>query len=71
LDASFSWKNVEHRKPLILKALKGALSASYVPSETDATFNKMMEMFECLFATCEEKGKIQILYDTKQFYEQI
>ncbi len=47
------------------------LSASYVPSEENPRFEEMLKNLESLFAQHAEKGRIDILYDTKVFYGQI
>jgi ubiquinone/menaquinone biosynthesis C-methylase UbiE len=61
-----------NRQTVDFDGLKGRmLSASYVPTEENPRFAEMIKNLKSLFATHEENGKIQILYDTKIFYGQI
>jgi ubiquinone/menaquinone biosynthesis C-methylase UbiE len=61
-----SFKNVQI---LDLDGLKGrALSASYVPAETDPIFPQMVSELSELFEKHQSQGKIEIIYDTDVHY---
>ena len=54
------------------EGLKGRmLSASYMPSESDASFAALIDELNALFAKHAENGKIRILYDTNLFCSQM
>ena len=46
------------------------LSASYMPSESDAIFPAMIDELRLRFAKHAENGKIKLLYDTRIYYSQ-
>ncbi len=48
-----------------------ALSASYMPSESDQVYSAMIEELRSLFAKHAENGKIKVSYDTNVFYTQV
>ena len=49
--------------------LKGRmLSASYMPSESDAIFGQMIEEVRILFAKHSENDKIKVFYDTNVYH---
>jgi len=57
---------------LDLDGLKGRLlSSSYMPSEDDARFPELFRNLRILFDKHSENGKIEILYDTRIFYQQV
>ncbi len=67
----FSRKTSRNIQTLDFDGLKGRLlSASYMPTETDARFPAMAAELESLFDKYAENGKIELLYDTKIFYTQ-
>ena len=52
--------------------LKGRmLSASYMPSETDAVFPAMIEELRTVFANHAENGRIRVFYDTRVYCSRI
>ncbi len=54
---------------LDLDGLKGrTLSSSYMPTRSDPLFQPMIVDLSALFAKHEEKGRIEVLYDTKVYY---
>ena len=54
------------------EGLKGRmLSASYMPSETDAIFGKMIEELRTIFANHAENGRIKVFYDTNVYHFQV
>ena len=54
---------------LDLDGLRGrTLSSSYMPNTSDPLFQPMLDDLSGLFAKHEEKGKIEVLYDTKVYY---
>ena len=51
-----------------LDGLRGRLlSASYMPSETDAIFDQMIEELRVLFAKHSENDRIKVFYDTNVY----
>jgi SAM-dependent methyltransferase len=61
-----------NRQMFDFDGLKGRmLSASYMPSETDANFDIVIEELRSLFAKHAENGKIEILYDTNVYHSQV
>lgn len=52
-----------------LDGIKGrTLSSSYMPGADDPLLEPMLDELSELFAKHEEKGKIEVLYDTKVYY---
>lgn len=47
------------------------MSSSYMPTETDESFEPMIAELQALFDKYAENGKIEILYDTNIFYSQL
>jgi hypothetical protein len=47
------------------------LSSSYMPSEDDPRFPELFRNLRILFDKHSENGKIEILYDTRIFYQQV
>jgi len=71
-DCEFRFTTLRNSQTLDWQGFKGRLlSSSYAPSKADGHFEEMMKTAKSLFARHEEKGKIDILYDTNVFYGQI
>jgi len=52
--------------------LKGRLlSSSYMPSESDARYDAMINELETLFAKHAENGRIEVFYDTQVYWSSI
>lgn len=65
----FNTAGFSNGQSLDLDGLKGrTLSSSYMPNRSDPLFQPMIADLSALFAKHEEKGKIEVLYDTKVFY---
>lgn len=47
------------------------LSSSYMPSETDAVFEAMIDELKTLFAKHAENGRIRVLYDTNLYVSRL
>ncbi len=47
------------------------LSSSYMPSESDQSYQPMIEELRALFAKHAENGKIKVSYDTNVFFTQL
>lgn len=47
------------------------LSSSYMPSESDTSFEPMDIELRSLFTKHAENGKIKVFYDTNIFYGQV
>ena len=47
------------------------LSASYMPSESDAAYEAVVEELSALFAKHAENGRIKVSYDTRVYYSQV
>jgi replication initiation and membrane attachment protein DnaB len=70
-QSSFSRKTFENVQVFDFEGLKGRmLSASYMPSEADRTYDEMIVSLRQLFEKHKTRGKISILYDTNIFYTQ-
>lgn len=51
------------------EGLKGRmLSASYMPNETDAIFDEMIDELRTVFAKHTENGRIKVFYDTNVYF---
>lgn len=62
----------ENRQIFDFDGLKGrVLSSSYMPAETDESYQPMITELQALFAKHTESGKIEISYDTNIFYAQL
>jgi SAM-dependent methyltransferase len=71
-QSEFRRKTFLNVQTLDFEGLKGRmLSASYMPSETDALFEPMTRELKSLFENHAENGKIQILYNSNIFFTQI
>ncbi len=67
----FSRKTFQNIQTLDFIGLKGRmLSSSYMPSESEESFDPMIAELKSLFDKYAENGKIEILYDTNIFYTQ-
>lgn len=65
----FSRKTFQNIQMLDFQGLKGrVVSSSYMPSESDESFEPMVIELTTLFDKYAENGKIEILYDTNIFY---
>ena len=68
----FRQQTFENVQVLDLDGLKGRLlSASYMPTEESPTFEPMNAELTSLFAKYAERGRIELLYDTKVFFTQV
>ncbi|MCY7346771.1 MAG: methyltransferase domain-containing protein [Pyrinomonadaceae bacterium] len=71
-QTAFAEAVFQNKQTVDFDGLKGRmLSASYVPSPENPRFPAMLKNLETLFAEHAENGRIDILYDTKIFYEQL
>jgi SAM-dependent methyltransferase len=71
LETDFRQAVFQNVQTLDFSGLKGRmLSSSYMPTAENPRFSQMLKNLKSLFAEHSEKGKIQILYDTKVFYAQ-
>jgi len=68
----FSQKTFDNQQVFDFDGLKGRmLSASYMPSETDQRFDRMIEELRSLFAKHAENDRIKIFYDTRLYYAKL
>jgi SAM-dependent methyltransferase len=68
----FSRKTFDNFQIFDFDGLKGRmLSASYMPSETDERYDRMIEELRSLFAKHAENDKIKIFYDTLVYYTKL
>ncbi len=66
---NFRRKTFQNAQTVDFEGLKGrVLSSSYMPAETDESFEPLIIELQRLFANYAENGKIQILYNTNVFY---
>ena len=71
-QTSFRQFSTENSQTLDFDGLKGRLlSSSYMPSEENPHYERLVLNLERLFDKYAEQGKIQILYHTNIFYSQI
>lgn len=71
-QTDFRHFSTENSQTLDFDGLKGRLlSSSYMPSEENPHYERLVLNLERLFDKYAEKGKIQILYHTNIFYSQI
>ncbi len=65
----FRRETFQNAQTVDFDGLKGRiLSSSYMPSETDESYEPLTNELQSLFAKHAESGKIQILYNTNVFY---
>ena len=68
----FSQKTFDNQQVFDFDGLKGRmLSASYMPSETDQRFDRMIDELRSLFAKHAENDRIKIFYDTRLYYAKL
>lgn len=71
-QSKFSQKTYLNRQTVDFEGLKGRISSSsYMPSQTDASYEPMSAELHDIFAKHAENGKIDILYSTNIFYTRI
>jgi SAM-dependent methyltransferase len=69
--SDFSQRSFPNVQRLDFEGLRGRmLSSSYMPTESDERFERMILELKSLFDKYAENGKIEILYDTNIFYTQ-
>jgi SAM-dependent methyltransferase len=68
----FSSRKFRNSQVLDFEGLKGrVVSSSYMPAEGDMGYEPMIEELRSLFAKHQERGKIEILYDTNVHYYRV
>ncbi|NNE98202.1 MAG: class I SAM-dependent methyltransferase [Pyrinomonadaceae bacterium] len=70
--SKFFLKSFPNSQTLDFKGFMGrSFSASYTPAKDDHRYEYMLGSLKSLFADFQEKGRIQLLYNTNIFYAQI
>ena len=70
--SEYTSKTFANHQDFDFDGIKGRLlSSSYMPNESDAVFNDMIEELRSLFAKHAENGRIRVLYDTNVYASQV